>query len=306
MNKPKIVVFLGTRPEAIKLAPIIKLLRKEDRIKTIVCSTGQHREMLKQVLDVFSINVDHELNLMKHNQSLFDFTAESLIKIENILNDIKPQLILVQGDTTTAFVSSLAGFYNKIQIGHVEAGLRSFNNFSPYPEEVNRRIISILSTLNFAPTQNAKDNLIREGIPETSIIVTGNTVIDAVNSVKEEILPNQEKIIEELTEELVSQIDSKRFILITMHRREKFGEEFVKILDILKELARDYSDYNFIYPVHLNPNVREPVFSLLSGRDNIIILARFIILKSRRSFQIHSRNKIFNTLDKILFLKFRP
>ncbi len=289
----KILVIFGTRPEAIKLAPVIAELKKEKKIKTIVCSTGQHREMLKQVLDIFKLNIDHDLDLMKPNQDLYDITVHSTGKLKKVLTDLSPHLLLVQGDTTTAFIAALSAFYSKIKIGHVEAGLRSYNIYSPYPEEANRRFISILSDLNFAPTQDAKENLLAEGTASDKIFVTGNTVIDALLQVKKilQVKSNSEKISRDLAKHLPINIFEKEFILVTMHRREKFGEEFRKVLMLLKQAAAKYPQYNFVYPVHLNPNVKQPVKEILEQTDNFYLVSpldymKFIYLMSKCRFII--------------------
>jgi UDP-N-acetylglucosamine 2-epimerase (non-hydrolysing) len=289
----KILVIFGTRPEAIKLAPVIYQLKKEKKIKTIVCSTGQHREMLKQVLDIFKLKIDHDLDLMKPNQDLYDITVHSTAKLKKVLKDLSPHLMLVQGDTTTAFVSALSAFYSKIKIGHVEAGLRSYNIYSPYPEEANRRFISVLTDLHFAPTQDARQNLLSEGIPDKKIFVTGNTVIDALLQVKKmlEVKSNIEKISKSIGKYLPANFFQKESILITMHRREKFGDEFRNVLMTLKKAAAGYPQYNFIYPVHLNPNVKQPVKEILEGTDNFLLLPpldymRFIFLMSKCRFII--------------------
>ncbi len=289
--RKKIIVIFGTRPEAIKMAPVIKILKEDDSFETLVCSTGQHREMLKQVLDIFQINIDSDLDLMKPNQDLYDITANSLLKLRDVLNQHKPDVLLVQGDTTTAFASALAAFYSKVKVGHVEAGLRSYNIYSPYPEESNRRFISVLSEFNFAPTNDAKENLLKEGFKRENIFVTGNTVIDSLEEIKIQLENDKKK--SELEEYFKSLVDDKffekEFILITMHRREKFGEEFKSVLSTLKELAQDYPHYNFIYPVHLNPNVKKPVENNLSDLTNFKLVQpldylKFIFLMSRCRF----------------------
>ncbi len=289
--RKKILVIFGTRPEAIKLAPVIRQLKIDDTFETLVFSTGQHREMLKQVLDIFKLEIDFDLDLMKPNQNLFDITSDSLVKLGDWIKDHEPDLVLVQGDTTTAFTAALASFYRKIKVGHVEAGLRSFNIHSPYPEEVNRRFISILSDYNFAPTEDTKANLLREGCNPSAIYLTGNTVIDALYQMKNEM--NDEEKNHELEKHIRSLVGDdffdKEFILITMHRREKFGQQFKDVLDTFKFLAEKYPQYNFIYPVHLNPNVKKPVEENLSGIENFYLVPpqeypNFIYLMSRCKF----------------------
>lgn len=270
----KILIVFGTRPEVIKMAPLVAALKKEKSFKTFVCSTGQHKEMLKQVSQIFKIKVDYELDLMKPNQDLFDITVATNSKLKNLLEELQPDVLLVQGDTTTAFVSALSAFYKKIKIGHVEAGLRSNNIYSPYPEEANRKFISVITDFNFVPTNYAKVNLISEGYAEKNIFVTGNTVIDALLQIKK--LVDTPRIQIE-TKNNLKKLDptdylSKEFVLITMHRREKFGDEFKKVLDTFKELASKNPELEFIYPVHLNPNVKIPVQATLKGLTNFHLL----------------------------------
>ncbi len=269
----KIMIVFGTRPEAIKLAPVIHALQKEKKFKTIVCSTGQHREMLKQVLDIFDLKVDDDLDLMKQSQTLYDITSNSLIRLKISLEKYKPDLLMVQGDTTTAFTSALAAFYKQIKIAHVEAGLRSYDVFHPYPEEVNRRFISVISDFNFVPTVDSKNNLLQEGFQKETIYVTGNTVVDALLQIKLKL--DKPKFAAQIKSNLESKygrdLFKKKFILITLHRREKFGDEMVKLLRSLGQLAKKYSEYNFVYPVHLNPNVMKPVRDILSKTKNYIL-----------------------------------
>ncbi|MEJ2616834.1 MAG: UDP-N-acetylglucosamine 2-epimerase (non-hydrolyzing) [Ignavibacteriaceae bacterium] len=289
----KILIIFGTRPEAIKLAPVIKALKRERNIQTVVCSTGQHDEMLQQVVGLFKIKIDFNLHLMKPNQDLFGITAGSVEKLKTVLNNVKPDLLIVQGDTTTAFTSALSAFYSKVKVVHVEAGLRSNNIFSPYPEEVNRRIISILTDINFAPTVGAKYNLIAEGIPAKKIIVTGNTVIDSLLEIKHKLKEKsvKRKIEISLNKLVPDNLFDKEFILITIHRREKFGETLQNILNQFKEIAEENKKYNFIYPVHLNPNVKKPVRKTLTDISNFKLLPpldylSFIYLMSKCRFII--------------------
>jgi len=273
----KILTVFGTRPEAIKMAPLVKELEKEKAFESRVCVTAQHREMLDQVLEIFDIKPDYDLNIMKPNQDLYDITSNILLGIKEVLDDFKPDLVLVHGDTTTTFATTLASFYKKISIGHVEAGLRTGNIYSPWPEEANRKLTGILAKYHFAPTNTAKKNLLKEGIKEENIIVTGNTVIDALFLVLEKI--KQDKNLEQ---EIINKINSKisthysllntNYILITGHRRENFGEGFINICEAIKELAIKYPDFNFVYPVHLNPNVRKPVNEILSNSDNVFLI----------------------------------
>ncbi len=269
----KIMIVFGTRPEAIKLAPVIQTLKREKSFKTIVCSTGQHREMLKQVLDIFDLKVDDDLDLMKQNQTLYDITSNSLNKLKVTLEKYRPDLLMVQGDTTTAFTSALAAFYKQIKIAHVEAGLRSYDVFHPYPEEANRRFISVISDFNFVPTEDSKKNLLKEGFQPETIYVTGNSVVDALLQIKLKL--DKPKFAAQIKSGLELKFSkdlfNKKFILITLHRREKFGGEMVKLLRSLGQLAKKYSDYNFVYPVHLNPNVVKPVRNILSKTKNFIL-----------------------------------
>jgi len=265
----KILFVFGTRPEAIKIAPLIKEFEKHKGIfETKICVTAQHRGMLDHVLEFFKITPDFDLNIMKKDQSLFDITRGCLEGLENIISKYQPGLIFVQGDTTTAFVGALVGFYKKIKVAHIEAGLRSKNKYSPFPEEINRVLISHLSDFHFAHTSKAKDNLTGEGIVE-NIWVVGNTVIDA--------LFLGLKIVKEHGEQKYKNffdfVDfSKKIILVTGHRRESFGKPFENICNALKEIALEHSDIEIIYPVHLNPNVREPVCRILNGVEGIHLI----------------------------------
>ncbi len=287
----KVMVIFGTRPEAIKLAPVIKELKKEKTIKTLVCSTGQHREMLKQVLDIFKLKVDSDLDLMRPNQDLYDISINSLAKLKEVLAKYKPDYLIVQGDTSTAFISALSAYYSKSKVAHVEAGLRSYNIYSPYPEEANRRFISVVTDIHFAPTDDSKKNLLSEGTDSKKIIVTGNTVIDALLEVKQ-LLNNKaavKKIEKHFSSMLPADFWDKKFVLMTMHRREKFGEEFKNVLQTIKELAVKYPEINFLYPVHLNPNVQIPVNEILKDVKNVYLVApqdylNFIFLMSRCYF----------------------
>jgi len=274
----KILIVFGTRPEAIKMAPLIHKLRIENgELRIKVCVTAQHRQMLDQVLEIFDIKPNYDLDIMKKNQDLYDITSNILLGMKKVLNDFKPDLVLVHGDTTTTFATTLASFYQKIDVGHVEAGLRTGNIYSPWPEEANRKLTATLAKYHFAPTNTAKENLLKEGIKEENIIVTGNTVIDALflalNKIKQD---------KNLEEKIVNKINSKisthssllttHYILITGHRRENFGEGFINICEAIKELAIKYPNFNFIYPVHLNPNVRKPVNEILSNLKNVFLI----------------------------------
>lgn len=271
----KILIVIGTRPEAIKLAPLINLLKVHDNISLTICVTAQHRQMLDQVLDLFEIRPDFDLNIMTDNQDLSSITAKILTDITGILSKVKPDLVLVHGDTTTAFATSLACFYMNVKIFHVEAGLRTHNLLSPFPEEYNRQSISKLADFHYAPTLIAKENLLNEGVLETSIMVTGNTVIDALKITINDITKNQNKRVHlnNYFEMLFNfNIHSEKFILITGHRRENLGLGFNNICDAVISLAIKFPAIKFIYPVHLNPNVNNFVYSKLSGMDNIKLI----------------------------------
>jgi len=258
----KVSIIFGTRPEAIKLAPVIRELQKEKRVSTNVCITAQHREMLDQVLTVFEIEPDTDLDLMRPNQSLTDLTVAALKKLEGYLAREQPDLILVQGDTTTVFVATLAAFYRRIPVGHVEAGLRTGNKYSPWPEEMNRVLATHLADLHFAPTEISKKNLLAEGVSPDAIFLTGNTVIDALFLTLEKIRQAPPKILE-LDQRLGAHPELQKIVLITGHRRENFGEGFESICRAIAKLAQKYPEVLFLYPVHLNPNVRSPVDRIL-------------------------------------------
>jgi len=266
----KILFIFGTRPETIKLAPVIDKLKAEDgEFKTFVCVTAQHRQLLDQALSIFKIKPDIDLNLMRENQSLDDLTVNVIKGVTKVLLDIKPDIVLVQGDTTTAAAASLASFYQKIPVGHVEAGLRTKNKYSPFPEEINRRLISVLADYHFAPTKTAKEALLFEGVLEEKIFLTGNTAIDALSMVnnKEE---NLEKYFKEKYNLLLDK--GQKIILVTGHRRESFGRGFENICLALKEIAERNPEATIVYSVHSNPNVRGPVYKILgSGPKNICL-----------------------------------
>ncbi len=287
----KTLTVFGTRPEAIKLAPVLRELQKFPEITSRVCVTAQHREMLDQVLKIFGIQPDYDLNLMRPNQSLYQITADALVSLEPIVRKEQPDVVITQGDTTTAFVASLAAFYAHIKIARVEAGLRTFDKYSPFPEEINRLLADHLADLHFAPTERARQNLLREGISPETIFVTGNTVIDALHYMWARVsnLDLQEKF--SVPKEIFSQIErgEKKLILVTGHRRESFGPEFESICLGLKKIAQHYPDVVLIYPVHLNPNVRAPVRKILSEQDRVFLIEpldyeRFVWLMGRASF----------------------
>lgn len=263
------MLVFGTRPEAIKMAPLVKEFQKHpESFQTIVCVTGQHREMLDQVLQIFDIRPDYDLNIMRQGQDLYDVTSRVLLGMRNVLKEVKPDVVLVHGDTTTSTAAALAAFYQQISVGHVEAGLRTHNIYSPWPEEMNRQITGRIATFHFSPTQLSRKNLLREGIADEKIIVTGNTVIDTLHVVVDRI--KKDKLLnEELSEVLllagydVNRLHKgKRLVLITGHRRENFGNGFVSICKAIKTLTEKYPDVDFIYPMHLNPNVRKPIYEV--------------------------------------------
>ncbi|MCQ8881315.1 UDP-N-acetylglucosamine 2-epimerase (non-hydrolyzing) [Pseudoalteromonas shioyasakiensis] len=266
----KVLTVFGTRPEAIKMAPLVLALENDARIEAKVCVTAQHREMLDQVLDLFQIKPDYDLNIMKAGQDLYDITSKILLGLRDVLDEFKPDWVLVHGDTTTTFAASMAAFYKQIKVGHVEAGLRTGNLYSPWPEEANRTLTGVLTAKHFAPTQASADNLLREHVPQNTIFVTGNTVIDALLQVKNNVLPKVD-VQQQLTEKFADILD-KPYVLITGHRRESFGGGFERICQSISSLASKYPDYNFVYPVHLNPNVQEPVKRLLADKSNVKLI----------------------------------
>jgi len=270
----RVLVVLGTRPEAVKMVPVIRALKEDvDNFETVVCDTGQHRDMVDHILELFSIKPDIRLEIMAPNQTLSHITVEALKSIERVFIQNKPDIVLIQGDTTTAFAAGLAAFYHKIPLGHVEAGLRTGDKFSPFPEEMNRKIISALADYHFAPTEVAKNALLREGVKDERIWVTGNTVIDAVEHIKDLILgPGYKMPLREYLMKEYEWIDGHPMIVITCHRRESFGEELSEICKAIRELAAKHPEILFVYPVHLNPNVRVPVHNLLSNIKNIALL----------------------------------
>lgn len=272
--KKKIMIVFGTRPEAIKMAPLVKEFEKYPKeFETIVCVTGQHREMLDQVLKLFEIKPKYDLNIMTKNQDLYDVTSRVLINMRDILVEALPDLVLVHGDTATSTAAALAVFYQKIKVGHVEAGLRTNNIYSPWPEEMNRQITSRIASCNFCPTSLSKQNLINEGIKETSINVTGNTVIDALFMVLDRFARDKnliiqiEREIEETGYNVNRLISGKRLILITGHRRENFGDGFIQICKAIYTLAKKHPNVDFIYPMHLNPNVRKPIYEVFGKKS---------------------------------------
>ena len=271
----KVMVVFGTRPEAIKMAPLCHRLREQKDIETVICVTAQHRQMLDQVLSIFDLIPDIDLNVMKKGQDLFDVTSNILLKMRDTLKEEKPDIVLVHGDTTTTFATSLACFYMGVKVGHVEAGLRTHDIRAPFPEEYNRQSTGIIADYHFAPTDLSQQNLLAEGKNKESIIVTGNTVIDALHLVLKKIDVDNNKskdITLRLNERLPFAWEAARFVLITGHRRENFGQGFLDICEAIKELAIKNPDSHFVYPVHLNPNVQKPVNEILLGLDNVWLI----------------------------------
>ena len=273
MTKRKILIVFGTRPEAIKMALLIKEFQKCAEFEVKVCVTAQHRQMLDQVLEFFEIKPDFDLNLMKQGQDLYDITSGVLLGMRDVFSEYTPDIVFVHGDTTTTYAVSLAAYYQKIDIAHVEAGLRTHDIYSPFPEEINRQMTGLIAKYHFAPTTDARDNLLKEGKDSKNIIVSGNTVIDALLWTIDKIENN-----ELLKNKILSFINSKyklsdrKFILVTGHRRENFGEGFVNICEALREIALKNENIDIVYPVHLNPNVRKPVGEILSGISNIFLI----------------------------------
>lgn len=279
----KIMLVFGTRPEAIKMAPLVKEFQKHpESFETVVCVTGQHREMLDQVLEIFGITPDYDLNIMKQGQDLYDVTSRVLTGMRDILKETKPDIVLVHGDTTTSTSAALASFYQQIPVGHVEAGLRTHNIYSPWPEEMNRQLTGRIATYHFAPTPLSRENLLKENISDSMISVTGNTVIDALYWVVDKI-KSDDSLVRRLDAELLTAgyntmrlNDRKKLVLITGHRRENFGDGFVNMCRAIKTLTEKYPDVDFVYPMHLNPNVRKPIHEVfgedLSDLGNIFFI----------------------------------
>lgn len=272
----KILLVFGTRPEAIKMAPLVKALQKDaEHFETKVCVTAQHRQMLDQVLEVFEITPEYDLNIMAPNQDLYDITSKVLLGLRDVLKDFRPDVVLVHGDTTTSMAASLAAFYQQIPVGHVEAGLRTYNMLSPWPEEMNRQVTDRICTYYFAPTEKSRQNLLRECIDDKKIFVTGNTVIDAL-LMAVDIIDGKAGVKEQLHEELRAKgyvVGERPYILVTGHRRENFGDGFLHICRAIKEIAAMHPDMDIVYPVHLNPNVQKPVYELLSGLENVYLIS---------------------------------
>lgn len=271
----KILLVFGTRPEAIKMAPLVKALQKDsEHFETKICVTAQHRQMLDQVLEVFDIVPEYDLNIMAPNQDLYDITSRVLVGLRGVLDDFAPDIVLVHGDTTTSMAAALAAFYRQIPVGHVEAGLRTYNMLSPWPEEMNRQVTDRMCTYYFAPTEKSRQNLLRENVDATKIHVTGNTVIDALLMAVDiiEKKPHVKTAIEDELRDKGYAMGNRPYILVTGHRRENFGEGFLNICKAIRQIAEEHPEMDIVYPVHLNPNVQKPVYELLSGTPNIYLI----------------------------------
>lgn len=267
MNKIKVMTIFGTRPEAIKMAPLVKELEKNgDKIESVVCVTAQHRQMLDQVLEIFDIKPDYDLNIMKDRQTLVDIAVRALEGLDKVMKEAKPDIVLVHGDTSTTFSGALAAFYNRIAVGHVEAGLRTYDKYFPYPEEINRRITGVIADMHFAPTARNERNLLSESVPKENIFVTGNTVIDALQTTVRDDY--------EFKDDGLKGMDwnGKKVIVMTAHRRENLGEPLENICRAVKRLVEDFEDIEVVYPVHLNPVVRDTAFSILGGMDRVKLI----------------------------------
>ena len=266
MNRLKVMTVFGTRPEAIKMAPLVKELESREEIESIVCVTAQHRQMLDQVLGRFAITPDYDLDIMQKAQTLSTITSKALVGLEEVIKKAAPDIVLVHGDTSTTFAGALAAFYCKTKVGHVEAGLRTYDKYSPFPEEMNRKLTTALTDIYFAPTKNNKENLLKERVEEENIYITGNTVIDAIHATVEENY--------QFSDELLRTLDyqGKRIILVTAHRRENLGEPLANICRAIRRAVDEHADVEVVYPVHLNPAVRETVFDLLGGHDRIHLI----------------------------------
>ncbi len=262
MKKIKVMTIFGTRPEAIKMAPLVKELESRDQIESIVCVTAQHRQMLDQVLETFDINPDYDLNIMKQGQTLVDITTRALQSLSEVIANVKPDIVLVHGDTTTTLSGSLAAFYNQVAVGHVEAGLRTYDKYSPYPEEVNRQITGVIADMHFAPTEISKGNLLKEGKKETDIYVTGNTAIDALKTTVKSDYKN----------EILEKIGSDRMIMLTAHRRENLGDPMKNMFRAIKRITEEFDDVQVVYPIHLNPLVRQAADEVLGDNNKVHLI----------------------------------
>lgn len=266
MKRIKVMTIFGTRPEAIKMAPLVKELEKHKEIESIVCVTAQHRQMLDQVLEIFEIKPDYDLNIMKERQTLIGITTRGLEGLDSVMKEAKPDIVLVHGDTSTTFVGSLAAFYNQITVGHVEAGLRTYDKYSPFPEEVNRRLTGVIADMHFAPTEKNRANLLKENVPDDTIYITGNTVIDALQTTVRADYVFKDKALGSMN------WDSRRVIVMTAHRRENLGKPLENICTAVKRLVEDFEDIEVVYPVHLNPAVRDVAHKILGGMDRVRLI----------------------------------
>ncbi len=263
MKKIKVMTVFGTRPEAIKMAPLAIELKKYDNIESVVCVTAQHRQMLDQVLELFEITPEYDLDIMKTRQTLIGITTKVLEGLDEVIKKEKPDIVLVHGDTSTSFVAALAAVYNQVKVGHVEAGLRTYDKYSPYPEEMNRQLTGRIADLNFSPTEQNRLNLLKENVPDDTIFITGNTVIDALKTTVQENYKFKEEALNDLD------FDNRRVIIVTAHRRENLGKPLENICNALKHIVTKYEDVELVYPVHLNPAVRETAFAILGGLDRV-------------------------------------
>ena len=268
MNKIKVMTIFGTRPEAIKMAPLVKELEKREEIESIVCVTAQHRQMLDQVLDTFNITPDYDLNIMKQGQTLVDITTRALQSLSEVISKVKPNIVLVHGDTTTTLSGSLAAFYNQVAVGHVEAGLRTYDKYSPFPEEVNRQVTGVIADMHFAPTEVSKSNLLREGKEEETIYVTGNTAIDALKTT----------VKDEYYHAIFDKIGNDKMILLTAHRRENLGEPMKNMFRAIKRIVEEFDDIQVVYPVHLNPLVRQAADEVLGDNNKVHLIEPLEVL----------------------------
>ena len=262
MDKIKVMTIFGTRPEAIKMAPLVKELKAREEIECIVCVTAQHRQMLDQVLAVFNIKPDYDLNIMSNGQTLSDITSKALKGLEQVIKEVKPNIVLVHGDTTTTFAGALAAFYNQVDIGHVEAGLRTWNKYSPYPEEMNRQMVGVMADMHFAPTENSKNSLLKEGKKPETIYITGNTAIDALSTT----------VKENYTHPIFEWLGQDKLILLTAHRRENLGEPMRHMFKAIKRIVDEFNDVKVVYPVHLNPKVRKVADEILGDNDKVKLI----------------------------------
>jgi UDP-N-acetylglucosamine 2-epimerase (non-hydrolysing) len=272
MQVAKVLTVFGTRPEAIKMAPVVEALRNDPRFNSKVCVTAQHRQMLDQVLSIFDITPDYDLNIMKTGQDLTDITSSILVGLREILQEFKPDYVLVHGDTATTFSATLASYYHQVKVGHVEAGLRTNNIYSPWPEEGNRKLTGALANLHFAPTETSKENLLRENINPDNVVITGNTVIDALFSARDKLKADA-NLLTQFKNDFSFISPDRKIVLITGHRRESFGGGFERICNAILKLSQQFSDVDFVYPVHLNPNVKNVVTNILQNQNNVHLIA---------------------------------